>query len=165
MQQDYNQITGMPSTKTIFKAALLVGTLDICAALAQFYLNTGKLPFKPVLTFVASGLLGKDAFTNGDGMMLVGLLIHYLVATAFTVFFFLTIAKMEFAKQHPLLTGIVYGAFVWVVMNLVVLPITNANRLTKEFWNVTIGILILICCIGIPLSFMAARRGKTRVAV
>ena len=154
----------MPPTKTIIKAALLVGTLDICAALTQFYFKTGKLPFKPVLTFVASGLLGKNVFTSGDGMMLVGLLIHYCVATAFTIFFFLTVAKTDFVKRQPLLTGILYGAFVWLVMNLLVLPITNANRLSKEFWNVTIGMLILICCIGIPLSFIAARQRKIQLA-
>jgi len=155
----------MPSSKTIIKAALLVGTLDICAALTQFYLKTGKAPFKPVLNFVASGSLGKDAFTNGDGMMLVGLLIHYCVATAFTVFFFLIVAKTNLVKQQPLLTGILYGVFVWVVMNLLVLPLTNANRLSKEFWNVTIGMLILICCIGIPLSYIAAQRNSVRAAV
>lgn len=155
----------MSSSKTIIKAALLVGTLDICAALAQFYLKTGKAPFKPVLTFVASGLLGKDAFTNGDGMMFVGLLIHYCVAAAFTVFFFLTVEKTNLVRQQPLLTGILYGAFVWVVMNLLVLPMTNANRLSKEFWNVTIGMLILICCIGIPLSYIAAKQNSVRAAV
>jgi hypothetical protein len=154
----------MPSTKTIFKAALLVGTLDICAALTQFYFKTGKAPFKPVLTFVASGLLGKQAFTNGDVMMLVGLLIHYCVASAFTLLFFLTVARTNFVKQQTLLTGILYGAFVWVVMNLLILPVTNAARLSKEFWNVTIGMLILICCIGIPLSFITARKSKVQVA-
>ena len=71
----------MPSFKTILKAALIVGTLDILAACAQFYFKTGKTPFKPVLTFVASGLLGKEAFTQGDSMVLVGLVIHYCIAT------------------------------------------------------------------------------------
>jgi uncharacterized membrane protein YagU involved in acid resistance len=74
-----------------------------------------------------------------------------------------TIIKTDFVKHQTLLTGILYGAFVWVVMNLLVLPITNANRLSKEFWNVTIGMLILICCIGIPLSFIAARRNRMHV--
>jgi hypothetical protein len=164
-QIHYHQpLLAMPSAKTIFKAALLVGTLDICAALAQFYFKTGKAPFKPVLMFVASGLLGKQAFTNGNGLILVGLLIHYCVATAFTIFFFLTLAKTSFVKQQTLLTGILYGAFVWIVMNLLILPITNANRLSKEFWNVAIGMLILICRIGIPLSFIAARRKRMQVA-
>jgi hypothetical protein len=146
----------MPSAKTILKAALIVGTLDIIAASTQFYLKTGKAPFKPVLTFVASGLLGKKAFAAGDGIMLLGLLIHYCVATAFTLFFFFTIANARFAHQQKLLTGILYGAFVWVVMNLVVLPFTQASRLPKDFWSVVTGMLILICCIGIPVAFLSA---------
>ena len=147
----------MPSFKTILKAALIVGTLDILAACAQFYFKTGKTPFKPVLTFVASGLLGKEAFTQGDSMMLVGLLLHYCIAAAFTLFFFFTVARLRFAREQTLLTGILYGAFVWVVMNLLILPFTNTARLSKDFWNVTIGILILICCIGIPLAYLASR--------
>lgn len=150
----------MPATKTVFKAALLVGTLDIAAALIQFYTKTGKAPFKPVLTFVASGLLGKPAFTNGDGMMLAGLLIHYLIAAAFTVLFFLTIAKTPFAKEQKLLTGILYGAFIWAVMNLLILPLTKAPQPTMEFWTVVVGMLILICCIGLPLSLLAAKEQR-----
>ena len=150
----------MPSAKTMFKAALLVGTLDIAGALTQYYIKTGKAPFKPVLTFVASGLLGKAAFANGDVMMLVGLAIHYSIAAAFTIFFFCTIAKAPFAKEKKLLTGILYGAFIWLVMNVLVLPITHAPKLTKDFWSIAIGMLILIVCIGIPLAFLAAKHSR-----
>ena len=142
----------MSSSKTIAKAALLVGTLDIAAALLHYFIKTGKTPFKPVLTFVASGLLGKAAFTNGDGMMLVGLFIHYCIATAFTIFFFLTFAKTQFAEEQKLLTGILYGGFIWVVMNLLVLPVTKAPKLPKDFLVVSIGMMIVIDCIGIPLA-------------
>jgi len=150
----------MPSAKTIFKAALLVGTLDIAGALTQYYIKTGKAPFKPVLTFVASGLFGKAAFTNGDVMMLAGLAIHYCIAAAFTILFFLTLAKASFAKEQKLLTGVLYGAFVWFVMNVLVLPITNAPKLPKDFWGVAIGMLILIVCIGVPLAYMANTKNQ-----
>jgi hypothetical protein len=142
--------------KTIFQSALIVGTLDIIAAFAQYAIKSGKAPFKPVLTFVASGLFGKQAFTTGDGIMAAGLLIHYCVAAAFTVIFFLVLAKTQFAKRQKLVTGILYGAFVWVVMNLLVLPITNAPKLQPDFWSSATGMLILIVCIGLPLSFLAA---------
>lgn len=148
----------MPSAKTILKAALIVGTLDITAACTQVSLRTGQLSIKPVLLFVASGLLGKDAFNNGDGMMLVGLLVHYCVATAFTIFFFLTLAKTDFAKRQRLLTGILYGAFVWLVMNLLVLPLTPASPLKRTPSSIAIGAGILMLCIGIPLAFLANRR-------
>jgi uncharacterized membrane protein YagU involved in acid resistance len=148
----------MPSAKTIFKAALLVGTFDIIGAFTHYYCKTGKAPFKPVLTFVASGLSGKSAFTNGDAMMLVGLLIHYCIATAFTVFFFFTVAKTEFARKQKLLTGILYGAFIWAVMSFLVLPLSNVPKMPKEFWNVPIGMMILMICIGIPLAYIASKR-------
>jgi hypothetical protein len=145
----------MPSAKTIFQSALIVGTLDIIAAFAQYAIKSGKAPFKPVLKFVASGVFGKQAFTTGNGMMAAGLLIHYCVAAAFTVFFFLVLVNTRFAKQQKLVTGILYGAFIWVVMNLLVLPMTNAPKLQPDFWSSATGMLILIVCIGLPLSFLA----------
>lgn len=156
----------MPSTKNIAGAALLVGTLDICAAFLQVYLRTGKAPFKPVLLFVASGLLGPTAFEHGEGMMLVGLLVHYCIATAFTLFFFFTIAKTAFAKHQRLLTGILYGAFTWMVMNLLVLPLTGAKKLPQDASRAAVGMGILILCIGLPLAFLANRqkRPNTQVA-
>lgn len=153
----------MPAAKTILKAALLVGTFDITAACTQVSLRNGQLGIKPVLLFVASGLLGKSAFTSGDAMMLVGLLIHYCVAAAFTVFFFLTVAKTDFAKQQQLLTGILYGALVWIVMNLLVLPLTAAPPLKKTPSGVAVGAGILICCIGIPLAYLANRKAQLKV--
>jgi uncharacterized membrane protein YagU involved in acid resistance len=150
----------MPSARTILKAVLLVGTLDIAAALIHFYIKTGKAPFKPVLTFVASGLLGKTAFTNGDGMMPAGLLIHYCIAAAVTVFFFLTVAQTQLAKEQKMLTGILYGTFVWAVMNLLILPLTKAPKLPIEFWSIVIGMLILICCVGLPLSYISTAGQK-----
>src|SRR5947209_5081663 len=104
----------MAPLKNILKAALLVSTLDICAAFIQVAIQTGKSPFKPVLGFVASGLLGKNTGMNESLTMVAGLLIHYLIATTFTFFFFLVVAKFSFARNHRLLTGIVYGAFIWM---------------------------------------------------
>ena len=153
----------MLTAKNIFRAALVVGTLDILAAFIHFYVKTGNPPFKPVLSFVASGLSGKAAFTAGDQMMLLGLLIHYCIAAAFTLFFFLTIAKTTVSVQQKWLTGIFYGAFIWAVMNLLILPMTNVPRLPKDFWGVITGMLILIGCIGLPLAFINAWNKKTPV--
>lgn len=148
----------MPSAKTVLATALFVGTLDLSAAMIQYYSRTGILPFRPVLYFVASGLLGKSAFSSGDVMLLAGLLIHYCIATAFTVLFFLLVAQRPFARQHRLLTGILYGALVWIIMNLVVLPVTAARPLPKTFASVTTGMGILIICIGLPLALVANTR-------
>lgn len=148
------------SAKTI-KAALLVGTLDILAAGIQFYLKTNKGP-APVLKFIASGIFGKDAFTTGDIMILYGLLFHFFIAFIFTVFFFWVCKKLPSLLKLKYLTGILFGAFIWIVMNFLVLPISNANKSSFNFTNAIIAIIILIVCIGIPLSLIASKQINSR---
>lgn len=145
----------MPSAKTILKAALLVGTLDISAAFIQVAIQTGKSSFSPVLHFIAVGLFGKDSGLSEGATLAAGLLIHYCIATAFTVFFFLVVAKFSFAKTHRLLTGILYGAFIWVVMNPLVLPLLKIRPFVFNPSKNALAMGILIVCIGIPLAFLA----------
>ncbi|HZH00159.1 MAG TPA: hypothetical protein VEY32_03705, partial [Flavisolibacter sp.] len=56
---------------------------------------------------------------------------------------------------HTVLTGILYGAFIWAVMNLVVVPLSGIGSRPFNWENALINLLILIVCMGIPLSFMA----------
>ena len=144
------------SAKTI-KAALLVGTLDILAASIQFYLKTNKGP-TPIFKFIASGIFGKQAFTAGSSMILYGLLFHFLIAFTFTIFFFWVCDKFPTILKMKFVTGILYGLFIWSVMNVVVLPISNVPKSSFNFTNALIGIVILIICIGIPLSLIAAKK-------
>ena len=155
----------MPSVKHILRAALLVGTLDISAAFIQVYLQSGHSPFKPVLYFVASGLLGKTSPLSVGATMAAGLLIHYLIATTFTVIFFLLVAHRPFAREHRLLTGIAFGIFVWVVMNLLVLPLTNTRPFVFNLSKNALSMGILIVCIGIPLALLTNRRTATTPAM
>jgi hypothetical protein len=144
------------SAKTL-KAAFFVGTLDILAACIQFYLKTNKDP-APVFKFIASGIFGRKAFSDGNIMIAYGLLFHYFIAFLFTAFFFWICNKFPGILKSKLLAGIVYGAFAWTVMNLVVLPISHVNRGPFNFTNALTGMLILIICIGIPLSLIAGRQ-------
>ena len=73
-------------TKIVLLSGLLVGTLDICSAFIDYYIATGKNPFG-ILTFVASGVLGKTIFPGNAGTMLLGLLFHYIIAFSFTLLF------------------------------------------------------------------------------
>ena len=146
------------NAKTILKAALTVGTLDICAAFIQVYLKTGKESVSLVLLYIGRAVLGKTNTLSDGALMAIGLLMHYIIAASFTVAFFLTVAKTRFAKQQRLLTGILYGLFIWTVMNLAVLPVTGTRKFpdfSKELSNQAIAAGILIICIGVPLAFIA----------
>lgn len=144
------------STKFIFQAALLVGTLDILAAFANTYITSGKGP-EVVLKFIASGVLGKAAFSGGTGTVLLGLLLHYGIAAAFTCVFFWSYPKLVKLVANKIVLGVLYGAFVWLVMNLIVLPLSSTPKGAFGLKQSAISMAILIVCIGLPLVFMAGK--------
>jgi hypothetical protein len=143
----------------VLKSTLLVGTLDILAAAIQYYLKTGNGP-APVLKFIASGVFGPEAFSGGDIMIFYGLLFHYLIAFSFTLFFFAISITFPKILKARVLTGIVYGTLVWIIMNLLVVPMSNAPEGDFQWLTAGVGILILIVCVGLPLSFIASRLGR-----
>ncbi len=146
--------------KTIVLAGLLVGSLDIIAALVQFYIKTGKDPLI-VLKYIASAIIGKDAYPGGNKMAAMGLLLHFLVALAWTLFFFLIYPKLKLLSVNRVLTGIVCGIFIWAMMSYVILPMTKVPPGGAfNLKQATISALILIGAIGLPLSFMAYKYYK-----
>lgn len=146
------------------KAGLLVGTLDIAAAFLYYFIKTGKNPLR-VLTFIASGILGKAAYEGGNEIQLVGLVLHYIIAITFAFFFFWLFARINGLRKVSLLAGIVYGLFVWMVMNLVVVPLSNVTKQPFRWEGALINMLILIVCIGIPLSILAKGYYRKRVNI
>jgi hypothetical protein len=147
------------NTSRILQAGLLTGTLDIAAALIQYYIKTEKNP-EPVLKFIASGVFGNEAFSGGSIMSLYGLIFHFIIAFAFTLFFFWVFPKMKLLSKNRILTGIGYGIFIWLVMNLLVLPLSKTPKLPFTLSGAAIAIGILIVCIGLPLAFLAKPKPK-----
>jgi uncharacterized membrane protein YagU involved in acid resistance len=58
-------------------------------------------------------------------------------------------------SKDRILTAVVYGLFVWTVMNLIVVPLSNTVHRPFKIDGVLINMGILIVCIGLPLSFIA----------
>ena len=70
--------------KVIIIAGIIAGTLDIIAACVHYYIvSDGKNP-DVVLKFIASGVFGpRQAFSGGFIMSVLGLVLHYAIATLF----------------------------------------------------------------------------------
>ena len=147
---------------TVVKAGLLVGTLDIGAAFLLYTLQTGGKPPWVVLQFIASGLFGPAAFAGGMRMHAAGLLLHYCIAFAFTLFFFRIFPSLKRRVGHTLLIGVGYGLFTWAVMNLVVVPLSGTPRQPFALGNALINAAILVVCMGVPLAAMAHAYDRNR---
>jgi len=150
------KVNEISAAKTILAATLIAGSLDITAAFISVYVR-GVHPIK-VLYYIASGIFGKEvAYNSGTKMAVIGLLLHYLIAFIFTVFLFFVYPWLKSFLKNKILIGVLYGVFVWAVMNKVVLPLSNTPPATPTLQSMLIACAILIVCIGIPIAWIVNR--------
>lgn len=141
--------------KVILLTGLLAGTLDLIGAIVSSAIMNQKIPYK-IFHYIASGVFGKEkAFAGGIGMILSGLLFHYLIAYSFTFFYFWIYPKLGFLAFNKVLSGVLYGAFVWVIMNLIIVPLSNVTRAPFNITQAIVGMVVLMLMIGLPIAFNA----------
>src|SRR5689334_12909966 len=140
----------------ILVAWLVAGTMDITAASIQFHNKTGKTPLI-VLRYIASAVFGKKAMTGGTGMEIAGLLFHYLVALIWTILFFMISSPLRLYRMNNIIVGLLYGIFVWLVMNLAVVPVAFSKPYQFDINKAAVSCLILMFCIGLPISLIIGK--------
>lgn len=141
---------------TVLKIGLLIGLMDGIAASLNAYLASGVTPDR-VFRFIASGVFGMEAFKGSTAMITWGLMFHFIIALAWTALFFLFALSFHFVKAHYLISGVLYGIFIWAVMEVVVLPLSNTPRLEHTLCGTLIMIGIHMIVIGVPMSYMINR--------
>lgn len=151
---DTPQRTG--PARALVIAWLLAGTLDIIAAISYYALSTGRNPVV-VLLYIASGVFGREAFSGGTLMAILGGVFHYTIALGWSMLFLVAYPRMKFLAKSKLMTGIGYGLFIWLVMNLVVLPLSKVAQPSFDPVRVATGIIILMVCVGAPISLVIGR--------
>jgi hypothetical protein len=140
----------------IFWGGLIAGTLDICAAFLTAWLRAGVSPVR-VLHFIASGLLGRAAFTGGAKTALLGLALHFLIATVAAAVFYFASRKWLFLIERPVHFGLLYGVAVFLFMNFVVLPLSLVTRGPVTVSGFVIGLLTIMFCVGLPIALIVRR--------
>ena len=145
--------------RTIGFAWLLAGTMDITAACTYYPLTSGVSPIT-LLQGIASGWLGPAAFSGGLRTAALGVVSHYLIALIWTVCFFAAARTFRPLTRHRVLVGLGYGGVVWLVMNLVVLPLSNVRHRPLQLRPSIVGAIILMLCIGLPIAMIVGRRSE-----
>ena len=140
----------------ILGGGLIAGTLDICAAFLTAWLRAGVRPVR-LLQFIASGLIGAAAFNGGAKTTILGLALHFLIATVATVVFYFASRKWLFLIERPVNFGLLYGVAVYLFMNFVVLPLSSVAQRPMTFSGFIIGILTIMFCVGLPIALIVRR--------
>lgn len=143
-----------PPASLIIKAGLIAGALDICLAFLYSYIKRGSNP-ATVLQYISKVAFGKATFSDSVILTITGLIVHFVIAMAWAILFFILYRILKLVKQNKIVTGIGYGLFVWTIMNIVVLPLWNNKPFVFNPESSLINAAILIVAIGLPLSFIA----------
>ena len=102
-------------------AGLVAGTTNLIAAGAIF---GGTLTHG--LQQIASGLFGDAAFNGGAGSAALGAGLHYFISIVAAGLYCALALRQRWWRDHWLVGGTVFGVVAYVVMNLVVVPLSNA---------------------------------------
>jgi uncharacterized membrane protein YagU involved in acid resistance len=139
----------------------IAGVLDITFAIS-FAAYNGATPVR-LLQTVASGLLGTAAFAGGVPVAALGLALHFVMSFVWAGGFLVLARLVPALTLHPLVSGIVFGAFVFFAMRLVVLPLSAfPYRVTFEPLATVLDLLSHTLLFGVPIAW-AIRRALLNV--
>src|SRR5690349_15956620 len=132
---------------------LAAGTLDLIQAMILFG--------RRVPLVIAAGLLGRQAFHGGAGTYVLGLLLHFFIATSAAAIYYAASRRLRFLVEHPLVCGLFYGMAVELVMSYVVLPLSALHaKGPYNLHDVLLGLLVHMVVVGLPISFSIRRFAK-----
>ena len=149
------------AARAIILTGLIVGTMDIISAFI-IALSRGSTVTR-LLQFIASGLLGPQAFQGGAATAVLGLALHFLIAFTLVAVFYAARGRLGFVRDYAVSSGIIYGLIVYAVMSLIVLPLSAAKpRHSISGDLIQIGIHMFV--IGLPTSLLLRRLSGARAS-
>ena len=139
-----------PLLPALVTGGLLAGALDGASAFHAFGWE--------MCYGIASGLLGSKAFPQAGGggaaIWILGLALHFLIALAAAAIYGLASRRLQGLEDRFLLGGAICGVAVYLVMNLIVLPLSAVPFPVGPFTveGLRGGLLFHILFVGLPIS-------------
>ena len=159
----------VPSTRSrtsllrpIALGGLIVGTAD--AIIYHWLVSSvlGGYPLTAVYQYLASGALGESAFAGGIATALLGVLFHFIVSFIVAAVFILSADRISLLRRYPFIGSLLYGFGVFIVMNMVVLPLSAAPPLPAPTTSQFIILIVdHILVVGLPLGILVRRMVST----
>lgn len=136
---------------------LAAGALDITYACVFWALKAG-VPAQRIFQSVAAGLLGGASFKGGWPTAVLGLALHFFIATSMSVTYYLAARRRPLLRDRPVICGAAYGLLLYVIMNYIVVPLSAAaHGGAKDPLWVALSIVVHAVLIGIPVALLTRR--------
>src|SRR6266545_3440236 len=154
--------TRNPLLRPIALGGMIVGIVQLIIQQWLVYSLIEKNPFISVLQYIASGALGNAAFEGGVATALLGVLIHLFISFVIAGVFILSAERIPLLRGYAIAGALLYGFGVFIVMNLIVLPLSAAPPLPAPTMLQVIEMVIEhILAIGLPLGILVRRNANT----
>jgi hypothetical protein len=120
-----------------------------------------KTPYILVWQYIASGALGNAAFEGGIATALVGVLIHFFISLAIAGVFILSAGRLPLLRRYAIAGALLYGFGVFIVMNMIVTPLSAAPPLPAPTmpWLIE-AIIEHVVIVGLPLGILVRRNAS-----
>jgi uncharacterized membrane protein YagU involved in acid resistance len=114
-------LTRRSTLKAVVWGGLIAGSVDVLSP-SLIYMVSPLL----ILRAIASGLLGKPAFSGGLPVEVLGLLLQWGMSLIIAGIYMAAVQRMAWARRDWRVTGLVAGLIIYLVMTYVVRPLSAA---------------------------------------
>jgi hypothetical protein len=139
--------------KAILSGGAACGALDGMAAITLLHFQ--GIGASRVWKGVASGLIGSKSFQIGWPSTALGLFLHFSIALVAALVFSLAAQPLPWLLNNVLAAGAFYGVTVYIVMNLIVVPLSARPKKPFTTAQIVSQIIIHVVCVGLPITSIA----------
>ena len=133
--------------RAVLAGGLTAGLLDILMAM---YTWSWRVP-----RAIAGGILGPRVFRSESlAIWSLGLFLHFLILCVAAAIYYAASRRMAFLREYALVCGLFYGIAIWLVMNLVVVPLSALHNYGPfQYAALVQGLIVHMLLVGLPISF------------
>jgi hypothetical protein len=130
----------------ILVGGLVSGALDLGMA---FYTYGWGVP-----RAIAGGLLGPEATQGGTGVWILGVFLHFFITCVAAAIYYASSRRLPFLRINWLVCGLFFGIAIFLVMNLIVLPLSALHSVSpRTIRSLLEGLLVHMFMVGLPISY------------
>jgi hypothetical protein len=149
---------GRPSAlETVLTAGFIAGCMDLLTAILVYSVAMQRTTDTKLLQGIGRSAFGSNTFQDQTSLALLGIAVHFFIALCFAIFYFFIFPYIPFLRKQRVISGLLYGIFAWCVMNLAMLPLFHVANIPTKWDSIIRGAVILMFCIGLPISLIVSR--------
>jgi len=141
-------------------AAALVAALDAGFVIILYAHVLHVSTSARIMKGIASGLLGRAALDGGSETVALGVVLHIAIAGGWTLIYAalrVVSSRLRHATdgtRGAIVVGLIFGALVWLVMDLIVLPLSRARPVPISSPYFAIQLVWHTVGVGMPISLI-----------